>query len=167
LVLVDAVTNDDSKRHPILRLASVPGIGELITPFLVDSKMFLRKRMHRTLAPVNHHMITNERVTNIHRPIANAEGHRAVLATSRNWHANRVENDAHLIGQPTLLVWGEEDRVIPVRNGHKLYDSILHSRLVILKDCGHVPQEEKSDVFADLVKGFCMKSGSIKNSDAA
>jgi pimeloyl-ACP methyl ester carboxylesterase len=154
LVLVDAVINDDLKNHPILRLGSVRGLGEVITPFLVDSKRYMRMRMHSTLARANHHLITDDRVTNIVRPLSNAEGHRAALATSRNWHANRIEQDAHLIHHPTLLIWGEDDTVIPVKNGHKLYDSILHSRLVVLKDCGHVPQEEKSDMFAELVTEF-------------
>lgn len=158
LVLVDAVINDDLKNHPILRLGSVRGLGEVITPFLVDSKRYMRRRMHSTLAQANHHLITDDRVTNIVRPLSNAEGHRAALATSRNWHANRIEQDAHLINHPTLLIWGEDDTVIPVKNGHKLYDAILHSRLVVLKDCGHVPQEEKSDMFAELVTEFCSDS---------
>jgi pimeloyl-ACP methyl ester carboxylesterase len=157
LVLVDAVINDDLKNHPILRLGSVRGLGEVITPFLVDSKRYMRRRMHSTLAEVNHHMITDERVENIVRPLSNAEGHRSALATSRNWNANRIEHDAHLINHPTLLIWGEDDTVIPVKNGHKLYDAILHSRLVILKDCGHVPQDEKSDAFAEVVTEFCRK----------
>jgi pimeloyl-ACP methyl ester carboxylesterase len=155
LVLVDAVINDDVKNHPILRLASIPGIGELITPFLVDSKSFLRFRMHRTLAPANHHMITDERIANVRRPLNAADAHHSVLATSRNWHAKRIEQDAYLIDQPTLLIWGEKDTVIPVENGYRLYDSILRSKLVIFKDCGHIPQEEKSDLFADLVTEFC------------
>lgn len=167
LVLVDAVINDDVKNHPILRLASVPGIGEALTPFLVDSKRFMRFRMHRTLAPANHEMITDERIKFVQQPLTNAEGHRAALATSRNWHANRIEQDAHLINQPTLLIWGEEDHVIPVKNGHKLYDSILHSRLVVLKNCGHVPQEECSELFVDLVGKFSADPRSVKNSNSA
>jgi pimeloyl-ACP methyl ester carboxylesterase len=155
LVLVNAVINDDVKNHPILRLAAIPGIGEVITPFLIDSRVFLRFRMHRTLARANHHMITDERVANVQRPISSAEGHRSVLATSRNWHANRIEKDAYLINHQTLLIWGEEDRVIPLENGLKLYDSIVRSRLVVLKNCGHVPQEEKSEIFAEIVGEFC------------
>ena len=46
--------------------------------------------------------------------------------------------------------------VIPVHNGENLYDSMLNSRLVILKDCGHIPQEEKPERFVELVKEFCM-----------
>ncbi len=147
LVLVDAVINDDLKSHPILRLASVPGIGEIATPFLADSRALMRYRMAGTLAPANHHMITSERVEAILRPLHAADGHHSLLATSRNWHANRIERDAHLITQPTLIVWGEEDITVPLRDGYTLREAILGSRLFVIKHCGHVPQEEKAPLF--------------------
>ena len=155
LVLVGAVCNDDVLNHPILRLTSIRGIGELLTPFIADSKLFLRRRMHGTLAKPNHHMITKERIENVRRPLLSREGHHSLLATSRNWSARRLQEDAHLINQPTLLVWGEDDTVIPIQNGYKLNNAILNSRLIVLKDCGHVPQEEKSELFAELVSEFC------------
>jgi 2-hydroxymuconate-semialdehyde hydrolase len=155
LVLVDTVCNDNLKNHPILKLASIPGVGEAITPFLADSSFFQRYRMRGTLAPANHELITDERVESILRPLRAADAHHSLLATSRAWNACRIEHDAHLIGQPTLILWGENDKVIPLADGHKLHDSILNSRFVILKNCGHVPQEEKSELFADLVAEFC------------
>ncbi|MBP6002463.1 MAG: alpha/beta hydrolase [Pyrinomonadaceae bacterium] len=155
LVLVDAVCNDEPKDYPILKLASLRGVGEVVTPFLIDSKAFLRMRMRGTLAKPNHYMITDDRIESIRRPLFAADGHHAVLATSRNWHANRLEQDANLINQPTLIIWGDSDTVIPIKNGYKLHEEILNSRFVILKDCGHVPQEEKSELFTELVTEFC------------
>lgn len=168
LVLVDAVCNDEPKNHPILRLAALPGLGEVITPFLCDSKSFMKMRMYGTLAKANHHLITRDRIDSIVRPLAAADGHHSVLATSRNWHANRLEQDAHLINQPTLIIWGDEDTVIPIKHGYKLHEEILNSRFVVLKDCGHVPQEEKSELFTELVTEFCNdRKGRIaaKNND--
>ncbi len=162
LVLVDTVCNDELKNHPILRLAAIPGVGEMITPFLVDSRAFLRFRMHGTLAPANHHLITEERINSVHRPLKAADAHHSLLATSRNWHANRIERDAHLINQPTLIIWGEQDKVTPIRDGYKMHDAILNSRFVVLKNCGHVPHEEKSELFTELVTQFCKnKKGRI------
>src|SRR5690606_31785764 len=155
LVLVDAVINDEVRRHPLLRLASIPGIGQVNTPYLVESRFFHKYRMRKTISPANYSLVTADRVENIRRPLAAADGHRSVLATSRHWNAERIERDAYLIEHPTLLIWGEDDKVIPIENAHKLYDSILHSRLVVLKDCGHLPQEEKSELFVDLVAEFC------------
>lgn len=165
LVLVSAVCNDDLKGHPVLRLASIPGVGEAITPFLADTKAFHRRRMRKTLSPANHAMISAERVDSVVRPLAAADAHHALLATSRNWHANRICYDAPLINQPTLLVWGEDDQVTPIRDGHLLHDRILHSRLVVFTDCGHVPMEEKSELFSEIVSEFCRdRKGRIADS---
>ena len=90
LVLADAVCNDNLRQHPILRICSVPGLGEAIAPFLADTKAFHRHRMHQTLSPANHGLISQERVDAIVRPLAAADAHHSLLATSRNWHANRI-----------------------------------------------------------------------------
>lgn len=154
LVLIGTVCNDEVLSHPILRLASIRGVGEVITPFLVDSRRMMRRRMRGTLSRSNHDLITDERISNTLRPLTAADGHHSVLATSRAWSACRLEDDAYLISQPTLIIWGEEDTAIGIHNGYKLHDSILHSRFVILKNCGHVPAEEKSELVADLVTEF-------------
>jgi pimeloyl-ACP methyl ester carboxylesterase len=138
-----------------MKIAKIPGLGELVTPFLIDSKRFMKMRMQNTLAPANHHLITRDRIESIIRPLSAKDGHNAVLQSGRNWDANRIEEDAHLVHHPTLVIWGEEDNVIPIECGEKLYNSILNSRFVVLKDCGHVPQEEKPELFTSLVSGFC------------
>jgi pimeloyl-ACP methyl ester carboxylesterase len=155
LVLVGSVCNDEAKAHPLLKLAAIPGLGELITPFVADSKALLKLRMQGTIAPVNHHLITRERIEAVHRPLNAADGHHSLLQTARNWDACRVEADANLINQPTLIIWGEEDNVIAIHNGEKLQQEILNSRLVVLKNCGHVPHEEKPEQFVELVTEFC------------
>lgn len=158
LVLVDAVINDRLRSHPVLRLASLPGVGEVITPFIADSRAFMRHRMRGTLGPISQHLITDDRITNIRRPLYAADGHHSLLATSRNWHADRIASDAHLVSQPTLIVWGEHDTVIPLIDGYKLYHAIGDSRLVIIKNCGHVPQEEASGAFAGILSDFCREA---------
>jgi pimeloyl-ACP methyl ester carboxylesterase len=155
LVLVGAVCNDEVLENPILKLAAIPVLGEVLTPFMLDSKLLSKRRMKKTLAPDSHHLITNERVESVIRPLKAKDAHHSVLASARNWDANRIQEDAHLINQPTLLIWGENDTVIPIHNGQCLYDSVLNSRLVILKNCGHLPQEEKPQKFVELVSDFC------------
>lgn len=155
LVLVDAVCNDEALDHPLLKLAAVPGIGEALTPFLMDSKILLKSRMKTTFSPANRHLITNERVESVHRPLSAADGHHSVLQTARNWHASRIEEDANLIDQPTLIIWGEDDSVIPIHNGFTLHKEILNSRFVIFRNCGHIPQEEAPDNFVEIVTNFC------------
>ncbi|MBA3334125.1 MAG: alpha/beta hydrolase [Acidobacteria bacterium] len=154
LVLVGAVCNDEAKTNGILRFVSMSGVGEILSPFLIDSRRFLKSRMRRTIAPSNHHLITEERLDAVSRPLRAKNAHNSVLTSARNWNASRIEADAHLINQPTLLIWGENDTIIPIHNAQRLYDSIVHSRLVVLKDCGHVPQEENPERFVELVSSF-------------
>jgi pimeloyl-ACP methyl ester carboxylesterase len=155
LVLVDAVCNDELKKHPILRLAAIPVVGEVITPFLADSYALHRWRMRGSLAACNVALVTDERVKSIRRPLYAADGHHSLLATSRAWAACRIEQDAHLIMQPTLIIWGENDPVIPASDGYKLHDAIPDARLVLIQNAGHIPQEERSAVFAGVVSEFC------------
>ncbi len=163
LVLVDAVINDYAKNNSILKYASIVGLGEIVTPFLLDSKTFMRYRMKNTLAPQNHHLITQERIDSSHRPLSAANAHHSVLSSARHWDAARIEEDAFLINQPTLIVWGEDDKIIPLQDGEKLHREILNSRLVVLKDCGHAPQIEKPARFVNLVAEFCRaKIGKIQ-----
>ena len=119
--------------------------------------------MKNTLAPENHHLITKDRIESVRRPTTAADAHRSFLATARSWDACRIQDDAQYINQPTLIIWGEKDTVIPIANGERLYNSILNSRFVVFKNCGHVPQEENPDLFVDLVTEFCQDpKGRIK-----
>lgn len=155
LVLVSAVINNRPKEHPLMKIGTVPGVGEALTPFLMDSKILIKSRMKQTFSPENQHLITNERVESVRRPLSAADGHNAVLRSARNWEADRIEADAHLIDQPTLLIWGEDDLVIPIGNGYKLHKNILNSRFVVFRNCGHLPSEEAPDDFVEIVSRFC------------
>lgn len=44
---------------------------------------------------------------------------------------------------PALLLFGEQDRVVPPSTGHRFADLLPDSRLVLLPDCGDFPQEEQ------------------------
>jgi pimeloyl-ACP methyl ester carboxylesterase len=155
LILVDAVSNDYVKKRTVFRLAGLRGVGEVVSAFLTDSRRFSKARMHETLSKDNHHLITDERVEAIIRPLSAADAHNSVLTTLRNWDANRIEEDAGLINHQTLLIWGEEDTVVPLENGEKLHQSILNSRMVVFRKCGHVPQEEYPEGFVQVVTDFC------------
>ena len=162
LVLVDAVCNDEALAHPLLRLAQVPVIGEVFSAFLVDAKPFIKHRLRNTLAPENHDLITPDRIDGIRRPLKAKDAHHSVLATARNWNACRIEQDAQYITQPTLIIWGDADNVIDIKNGKLLHEAILNSRFIIFKNCGHVPQEEKPEAFVEVVTAFAKdKKGRI------
>jgi 4,5:9,10-diseco-3-hydroxy-5,9,17-trioxoandrosta-1(10),2-diene-4-oate hydrolase len=55
---------------------------------------------------------------------------------------------------PTLVVWGEDDQVVPSRHGTAAVRQLLHGRLVLIPDCGHLPQVERPAEFVAAVTAF-------------
>jgi pimeloyl-ACP methyl ester carboxylesterase len=55
---------------------------------------------------------------------------------------------------PTLIIWGENDQWIPLEIGRRFHRDIPDSRLVVIPECGHVPQEEYPGVTAQLISDF-------------
>ncbi|HZG52915.1 MAG TPA: alpha/beta fold hydrolase [Pyrinomonadaceae bacterium] len=155
LVLVGAVSNDEITRRPMLRLAATPVMGELFAPVLLDARRFMKNRLRATYAAENGYLLDSVRIAAHQRPLRAAATHRAILRTLRNWSATRIEREAARITQPTLLVWGADDRDVPLRHGRRLHELIALSRLFVFPECGHLPQEERPAEFVSLVAEFC------------
>jgi pimeloyl-ACP methyl ester carboxylesterase len=58
------------------------------------------------------------------------------------------------IRQPALVVWGREDRLIPVEDGERYSARIPNARFAVLADCGHVPMEERPQELLALMLPF-------------
>jgi pimeloyl-ACP methyl ester carboxylesterase len=58
------------------------------------------------------------------------------------------------IACPTLIVWGDEDRVIPVRDADVFAELIPGSRKVIFEDTGHMAMLERPGAFNELLSEF-------------
>jgi pimeloyl-ACP methyl ester carboxylesterase len=57
--------------------------------------------------------------------------------------------------QPTLLVWGERDRLAPLARAYKVAAEIPQAQLAVIKNAGHVPQLEDPLSFVKIVRDFC------------
>ncbi len=55
---------------------------------------------------------------------------------------------------PALVVWGEQDRVFPVKCGRMARDEIPGARLATIPRCGHYPHIERARLFRGLLLGF-------------
>ncbi len=153
LVLVSAVSNDDIKRRPLLRFAASPVVGPLISPLLLDLRWMVKRHLQRN--SVNGMGLYDaKRIAAHHLPLRTANTQRAALQMLRRWSAERIGRDAHLIKQPALLIWGEQDAEIPLRDGEHLHQKMPGARLIVFRRCGHLPQEEYPREFAGLVTDF-------------
>jgi pimeloyl-ACP methyl ester carboxylesterase len=55
---------------------------------------------------------------------------------------------------PTLIVWGENDQMIPVEHAYSAHDLIPHSRLEIFEGIGHFPHVEEPVRFTEVLRDF-------------
>lgn len=46
------------------------------------------------------------------------------------------------IHQPTLILWGEQDLLIPIQNATRFHNDLPNDTLFVIKNSGHVPMEE-------------------------
>jgi pimeloyl-ACP methyl ester carboxylesterase len=65
----------------------------------------------------------------------------------------------HRISVPTLILWGDDDHVIPTGYGPAFAELIPNSRLEIIARCGHLPQIERTDEFVGNIVAFAREPG--------
>jgi pimeloyl-ACP methyl ester carboxylesterase len=98
--------------------------------------------------------VTDERVSAYAHPLMTAEGLDGVLRAGRHILPKSLERTAERVRDvtiPTLLMWGDRDRVVPGWVGERLAEELTDARLVVLERCGHIPPEEHPDIsFAHL-----------------
>jgi pimeloyl-ACP methyl ester carboxylesterase len=65
-----------------------------------------------------------------------------------------TEAEVHAVKAPTLIVWGKYDELANPAGADRLEQAISGSRKVIIDNCGHMPQLEKTEEFDRLVRDF-------------
>jgi pimeloyl-ACP methyl ester carboxylesterase len=63
----------------------------------------------------------------------------------------------HLLGTvraPSLVVWGDEDKIVPPSAGERYRDLLPQARLEIIPSCGHYVDMERPDALAALIEAF-------------
>jgi len=58
------------------------------------------------------------------------------------------------IQQPTLILWGEDDRILGTADAENFAKAISNSQLLWIKNCGHVPHLEKPEITAQGILNF-------------
>jgi pimeloyl-ACP methyl ester carboxylesterase len=149
LVLVDAA----SPRLEIpwqFRVMRAPVAGDLEMEMLCRPVMelMLRRRVY-----ARSERVTREVISDWWDPIPVPGTRRAALAAIRSSQRG-FEDVTSRITAPTLVLWGERDKMLAPSNGLELSQAIAGSRFLTLPDTGHVPQEETPEEFARAVAAF-------------
>jgi pimeloyl-ACP methyl ester carboxylesterase len=55
---------------------------------------------------------------------------------------------------PVLVITGEDDQIVPTAQSIRLSQELPNARLVVIPECGHVPQEKRPEAFLEAVNQF-------------
>ena len=149
LVLVAPATPEAPIAWPA-RILRTPVLGEIALALATRS---LAAQGLRTWQYARAERVTPHAIDDAWKPMTIPGTRRAALA------AIRSDPRAHIgverrIRIPTLIVWGEKDRLIPASDAPRVQAAIAGARLVVIPDAGHLPQREQPEAFARAVAEF-------------
>ena len=84
------------------------------------------------------------------------------LAYRPRFHNPGLAKWLHRIALPTLLVWGDQDGLVPPEFGAAYHAAIPGSRLVVLENAGHAPFDEQKDAFLAAFRDFLIARSAEK-----
>lgn len=133
------------------RLASVKGLGEILTrPSRFGMRMLLNAAFH------DRSKVTSEMVEDRLRLARLPGAHAAFLSTLRGmvrlsgFHPEiiaDIQSRLPTIRQPSLVIWGLQDRFLPNRHAQILERLLPNCRVAHYEACGHLPHDEHSARF--------------------
>ena len=159
LVLVDS-GGLGREVHPLLRAAALPGAG-LVLPWLSTTTSrgvgALVRGMSRLGIRAGPDLDETWRgFVSLEEPAAR----RAFIQTVRSvmdLSGQRVSANERLYlaeGLPTMIIWGGDDPLIPVRHARAAHERIAGSRLEIFPDAGHFPHRDDPEHFVRVLHDF-------------
>ena len=69
-------------------------------------------------------------------------------------HNPKLVHRLRRVKAPTLIVWGRQDRLVPLAHGEAYCKAINGARLKVIERCGHAPQLERPAELAEMLKEF-------------
>ena len=126
---------------PELRVLRTPILGELLAA--ASPRWLVRAALLASY--YDPRRIEDAYVEAYAAPLRSRAGRRALLRTLRQTTLHDLEA---LLGRcreltvPVLLLWGGQDRIVPLAAAERLQAAIPNARLIVLDACGHMPQEE-------------------------
>ena len=155
LILIDAGGYPlESKSVPIaFKIARIPVLKKLLT--FITPRSMVQASVEDVYADKTK---VTEPLVDRYFELTLREGNRQALVDRM---ALEMDTSAlHLIKniqQPTLVLWGEQDLLIPTKNAHRFHDDLPNDTLVILKNVGHVPMEESPQESLAALLAFLKK----------
>lgn len=156
LVLVDAAIYTGGGAPPWIRpLLSTPQLdrlGPLLVRSIGESGIdAIRRAWH------NPDLLTEEILDGYRLPLRAENWDQALWMLTTASRQSELAPRLGELSMPTLVVTGDDDRIVPTAQSIRLADDIPNAQLVVFPNCGHLPQEECPQPFLEAVIPFALR----------
>lgn len=135
---VEVREDDDDSGNIGFAIARTPGINriaEQITP-----RSLIAQSLEQSVSVEE--IVTEDMIDRYWELLRYPGNRAATMARFSTEYQPLTRDEIAQLSMPTLILWGDEDRLIPVSAGRWLDETLPQSELVIYEGIGHLPQEE-------------------------
>ncbi len=160
LVLLDSV----AYRQPMpffFKVLRTPVIGELgiaLVPPEVQAAHAL------DVAYYNARKVPNDAVQHYAKPLHSEGGRHALFQTIKSLepeNADAIAARYRDLELPSLILWCDHDRIVPLRFGARLATDLPNARIEVIRSCGHLPHEEQPSETVAAIRRFMRVSAPL------
>lgn len=153
LILLDSASYKQTFPYFIstLRIPIINKLSLSLLPAKLNTKEILKKGFY------DDSKITETMIQEYSKHLNKPGAHHALIETAKQI----IPPDIDLITQkykkitiPTLIIWGEQDEIVPLELGKRLNLDIPDSTLKIISNCGHIPHEECPEKTLSVLDDF-------------
>jgi pimeloyl-ACP methyl ester carboxylesterase len=158
LILLDTIAYPQ-KLPGVIRMLRMPVLGWLGLHVIPD-----KTKVHSMMKSLYYDdsKISPEDVEAYAAPLASHGAKYAFQQTARQIIPDHIDEIIGMYPQiqvPTLIIWGQEDKIIPLESGVRLHQAIKNSRLVVMERCGHDPPDERPEELMKVIWEFLTDVG--------
>ena len=139
-----------AREAALLRVARWPLVGPLVLAF--RGRRLTARILKSTYADPTR--VTEADVDQYYAPVAEPQYARALRGVLRQFRVDGLAGRLNRVAAPTLVLWGEQDRIVPVGLGRVMATEIPRSAFLTVQRAGHSVQEEAPDEVNRLVIKF-------------
>lgn len=157
LILVDSSGWEDAREEvqdepAIFKLLRNPVAGPILRD--LDNTRLIRQGLEASFADP---ALVDDAMVARYTDLARAPGHRDILLQLTLGYRSRnyaTPERLAALGMPVLILWGDQDRLVPPEHAPLFRDAIPQAELVMFENVGHIPQEEVADASSTAVDEF-------------
>jgi pimeloyl-ACP methyl ester carboxylesterase len=140
--------------------SSGPAVGPLLVEplgYWVTEKFLRTPKVRQQISEKAYHdsrfaSLDAQRCAALHLDCLNWS--KALISFTRSGGYRSFRNKLPQLQCPTLILWGESDKILGTKDAARLHSAISGSELIWVADCGHVPHLEKPEFTADAIVDF-------------